>query len=186
MTSATETAGLSAAEITLLMIHYQQAGTSTPLACHQQLAAATGGTAVSGGTDLSDDIISQIQAAAAEVDEVLLVVSGAGCQTPAGLNISFNPAKPARVRAVHGSRGHRLPGDDHGAHAARELLVHRDGGRGRNTACHAANQRNGDAGLTRRRTRTPSTTSTASARPFATRSGTRRRASWSASTSRAP
>ena len=52
------------------------------------------GTAVNSGGDLSGEIISQIQEAAAEIDEVLLVVSGAGCQTAAGLNVSFNPANP--------------------------------------------------------------------------------------------
>jgi len=92
MNSATETAGLSAAEITLLMIHYPPGSTS--LTCYQQLAGATGGTAVTAGSDLSATIIAQIQEAAAEIDEVLLVVSGVGCQTPAGLNISFNPANP--------------------------------------------------------------------------------------------
>jgi hypothetical protein len=49
---------------------------------------------VNAGGDLSGEIIAQIQAAAAEVDEVRLVVSGAGCQTPAGLNITFNPPNP--------------------------------------------------------------------------------------------
>jgi Mg-chelatase subunit ChlD len=94
MTSDTEIAGLNANEITLLMIHYQHAGTSTTLACYQQLASATGGTAVSGGSDLSGEIIAQIRAAAAQIDQVSLVVSGAGCQTPAGLNIAFNPPNP--------------------------------------------------------------------------------------------
>ena len=94
MSSDTEIAGLNANEITLLMIHYEHVGTSTTLACYQQLAGATGGSAVSGGSDLSDQIIAQIREAAAEIDEVLLLVSGPGCQTPAGLNIAFTPPNP--------------------------------------------------------------------------------------------
>lgn len=89
MTSDTEIAGLNANDITLLMINY-----GSVLACYQQLAGATGGTAVNAGGDLSGEIIDQIEEAAAEVDEVLLVVSGAGCQTPAGLTITFNPPNP--------------------------------------------------------------------------------------------
>jgi hypothetical protein len=94
--SDAEIAGLNANDITLLMIHYQHFGTSTSLACYQELAGATGGTAVSGGggSSLSMQIIAQIQAAAAAIDEVRLVVSGAGCQTPTGLNVSFNPPNP--------------------------------------------------------------------------------------------
>jgi hypothetical protein len=94
--SDTEIANLNSNEITLLMIHYQHVGTSTSLACYQQLAGATGGTAVSGGgaSNLAMLIVAQIQAAAAEIDEVRLVVSGVGCQTPAGLNIAFNPPNP--------------------------------------------------------------------------------------------
>lgn len=94
ISSDSEIAGLNANDMTLLMIHYTHPGTSTSLACYQQLAGATGGTAVSGGGDLSDDIISQIEAAAAQIDEVRLVVSGAGCQTAAGLTIAFNPPNP--------------------------------------------------------------------------------------------
>jgi len=91
MTSDTEIAGLNANEITLLMIRYNN---SISLACYQELAGATGGTAVNAGGDLSGEIIAQIEEAAAEVDEVLLVVSGPGCQTPAGLTIAFNPPNP--------------------------------------------------------------------------------------------
>jgi hypothetical protein len=94
--SDTEIANLNSNDITLLMIHYQHAGTSTTLACYQQLAGATGGTAVSGGggSSLANQIIAEIRAAAAQIDEVRLVVSGPGCQTPAGLNITFNPPNP--------------------------------------------------------------------------------------------
>jgi hypothetical protein len=85
ITSDSEIAGLNTNDITLLMINY-----GGVLSCYQQLAGATGGTAVNAGGDLSAEIISQIQAAAAHIDTVNLVVSGA-CP-PVG--ISFNPAPP--------------------------------------------------------------------------------------------
>ncbi len=83
--SDTEIAGLNANDITLLMINYDAV-----LTCYQQLSGGTGGTAVNAGGDLSGEIISQIQAAAAHIDSVDLVVSGA-CP-PVG--ISFNPTPP--------------------------------------------------------------------------------------------
>ena len=88
MTSDSEIAGLNANDITLLMIHYTTP-INIPIACYDQLSAATGGTAVESGGDLSDDIINQINAAAAHIDSVQLVVSG-GCL----LNITFNPPPP--------------------------------------------------------------------------------------------
>lgn len=89
-------AGLNADDTTLFMIHYQHFNTSTTLACYDSLAAATGGDAVSGGgaSNLSQLIIDGIRAASASIDEVQLVVSGSGCQTPAGLNITFSPPNP--------------------------------------------------------------------------------------------
>lgn len=89
-------AGMTANEITLLMIHYSHTGTSVGIACYEDLAAATGGDAVSGGgaSDLSALILGEIGDAAAQIDEVELVVSGASCQTPAGLNIAFDPPNP--------------------------------------------------------------------------------------------
>jgi Mg-chelatase subunit ChlD len=84
MTSDSEIAGLNANDITLLMINY-----GGVLSCYQELSSATGGTAVNAGGDLSTDIINQINAAAAHIDTVQLVVS-AGCQ----LGITFNPAPP--------------------------------------------------------------------------------------------
>jgi Mg-chelatase subunit ChlD len=83
--STSEIGGLNANDITLLMINY-----GAQLSCYQQLAGATGGTAVNAGADLSGTIIGQIQAAAAHIDSVNLVVSGA-CP-PVG--ISFNPLPP--------------------------------------------------------------------------------------------
>jgi hypothetical protein len=94
ITSDSELAALDANEITLLMINYQANAALGILTCYQQLAADTGGTAVNAGGDLSDDIISQIEAAAAAIDEVRLVVSGVGCQTAAGLTIAFTPPNP--------------------------------------------------------------------------------------------
>jgi Mg-chelatase subunit ChlD len=85
ITSDSEIAGLNANDITLLMINY-----GGVLSCYQQLAGATGGTAVNAGADLSGTIISQIKAAAAHIDTVNLVVSGA-CP-PVG--IAFSPAPP--------------------------------------------------------------------------------------------
>jgi Mg-chelatase subunit ChlD len=85
ISSDTEIAGLNANDITLLMINY-----GSQLTCYQQLAGATGGTAVNAGADLSGTIISQIQTAAAQITSVNFVVSGA-CP-PVGL--SFNPAPP--------------------------------------------------------------------------------------------
>jgi Mg-chelatase subunit ChlD len=89
ITSDTEIAGLNANDITLLMIHFSTP-VNIPIACYQQLTGATGGSAVESGGDLSGEIISQIQAAAAHIDTVNLVVSGA-CP-PVG--ISFNPVPP--------------------------------------------------------------------------------------------
>jgi hypothetical protein len=70
------------------VIHYTTP-INIPIACYDQLSGATGGTAVESGGDLSDDIINQINAAAAHIDSVQLVVSG-GCL----LNITFNPPPP--------------------------------------------------------------------------------------------
>jgi hypothetical protein len=85
ITSTSEIGGLNTNDITLLMINY-----GPVLSCYQQLSGATGGTAVNAGGDLSAEIISQIQAAAAHIDTVDLVVSGA-CP-PVG--ISFSPTPP--------------------------------------------------------------------------------------------
>jgi Mg-chelatase subunit ChlD len=89
--SDTEVARLVANDITLLMIRYS---TFIPLACYQQLADDTGGTAVNAGGDLSDDIISQIQQAASHLDEVHLAVVG-----PCALDITFSPASYTNVTA---------------------------------------------------------------------------------------
>jgi hypothetical protein len=85
ITSDSEIAGLNANDITLLMINF-----GSQLSCYQGLAGATGGTAVNAGSDLSGTIISQIQAAAAHIDSVNLVVTG---QCPP-VGLTFNPAPP--------------------------------------------------------------------------------------------
>jgi Bacterial Ig-like domain (group 1) len=84
-------AGLNANEITLLMVAYLGI-----LPCYEELAAAGGGDAVAGGAaeDLSQQIVDAIREAAAQIDEVVLEVTGVGCQTPAGLTITFNPPNP--------------------------------------------------------------------------------------------
>jgi hypothetical protein len=83
--TATTIGELSTANTTLLMISF-----GGFLTCYQQLTAATGGTAVNNGGSLSNDIISQIQAAAAHIDTVNLLVSG---QCPP-VGLSFTPAPP--------------------------------------------------------------------------------------------
>jgi hypothetical protein len=84
-------AGLNADDHILLYISYIF-GSGT-LACHEDLAHATGGEAVADedADDIAVFIIDQAQEVEYEVD---LVVSGPLCQTPAGLNISFSPAPP--------------------------------------------------------------------------------------------
>jgi Bacterial Ig-like domain (group 1) len=84
-------AGLNTNDITLLMVAYLGI-----LPCYEELAAAGGGDAVAGGAaeDLSQQILDAIEAAARQIDEVVLEVTGVGCQTPAGLNITFNPPNP--------------------------------------------------------------------------------------------
>lgn len=83
--TATTIGELATANTTLLMISF-----GGFLTCYQQLAAATGGSAVNNGGNLSTDIISQIQAAAAHIGNVNLVVSG---QCPP-VGLVFSPAPP--------------------------------------------------------------------------------------------
>jgi hypothetical protein len=85
--TATTINELNTANITMLMINFDGGGL---LSCYQQLAGATGGSAVNSGGNLSNEIISQIQAAAAHIDAVNLAVSG---QCPP-IGISFSPAPP--------------------------------------------------------------------------------------------
>src|SRR5207247_385730 len=82
-------AGLSANNITLLMIRYS---TFIPLGCYKELATPTGGDAVNAGSgsSLSAEIVSLVNARAAQINQVDLEVS---CSPP-GLSISFSPPPP--------------------------------------------------------------------------------------------
>lgn len=83
--------GMVADDTILLMIHYQHDFTSTPLACYESLAQATGGDAVAGGSgaQLSDQIIALAAGSAPEYT-VTFDISPDPC--PIGL--SFAPAPP--------------------------------------------------------------------------------------------
>jgi hypothetical protein len=83
--TATTIGELHTQHIPLLMISF-----GSFLSCYNQLTAATGGSAVPSGGNLSNEIISQIQAAAAHINTVNLVVTG---QCPP-VGVSFNPAPP--------------------------------------------------------------------------------------------
>jgi hypothetical protein len=86
--TATTIAGLNASDITLLMIRYTTGGVSVPLSCYQDMANATGGTAVddSGAGTIGPFIIANAQAVPYTVN---LQVS-AGCP----IGFSFSPAFP--------------------------------------------------------------------------------------------
>ena len=133
MTSTSEIASLNAAEITLLMIHYSTPG-NIPIACYNQLAGATGGTAVESGGDLSADIISQIQTAAADIDQVVLIVYGPGLPDPGRAEDHLQPAEPAPVWAVHGSCEHQLQETILAPTVPGNLHVHGDRDRRRHAA----------------------------------------------------
>lgn len=84
--------GLIANNTKLLMIFYPSDAASTTLACYQELGGFTGGSAVSGGggASLSNQIISLVEAAAAQIDTIDLVVDPASCASW----VSFNPVPP--------------------------------------------------------------------------------------------
>jgi hypothetical protein len=84
--------GLVTNETTLLMVFYNTGFPSATLACYDQLSSFTGGDAVAGGSgsDLSDLIVNLVQDAAAQIDEVDLVVDPASYSSW----VSFNPAPP--------------------------------------------------------------------------------------------
>ena len=81
-------AGLNAANIDLLMIRYTTGGVTVPLSCYQDMANATGGTAVdsSAAPSIGTFIVANAQATPYTVN---LQVS-AGCP----IGISFSPAPP--------------------------------------------------------------------------------------------
>jgi hypothetical protein len=86
--TSTTIAGLNAANIDLLMIRYTTGGVSVPLSCYQDMANATGGTAVddSAAPSIGTFIVANAQAVPYTVG---LQVS-AGCP----IGISFSPAPP--------------------------------------------------------------------------------------------
>lgn len=86
--TATTIAGLNANDITLLMIRYTTGGVSVALSCYQDMANATGGTAVddSGAGTIGPFIIANAQAVPYTVN---LQVS-AGCP----IGFSFSPSFP--------------------------------------------------------------------------------------------
>ncbi len=88
LSTATTIAGLNAANIDLLMIRYTTGGVSVPLSCYQDLAGATGGTAVdeAAAPSIGTFIIANAQATPYTVG---LQVS-AGCP----IGFSFSPAPP--------------------------------------------------------------------------------------------
>jgi hypothetical protein len=113
--------GLIANNIHLAMIRYTTGGVSVSLSCYQDMANATGGTAVndSGAGTIGPFIIANAQAVPYTVN---LQVA------PAGLpdRVQLQPAVSAG--AVHGTADASLRRDDHRANRARDLHVHADGG----------------------------------------------------------
>jgi hypothetical protein len=92
--TATEIAGMNAAQRTLLMIRQVSGNTTTSLACYQSLAAAgfSGGSAVDGGGSLATTIINLINAAFANVNNVHLEVVSAGPAPASAAWIGLPPA----------------------------------------------------------------------------------------------
>jgi hypothetical protein len=100
LNTATELAGMKAAERTLFMI-LQTSSATTSLACYQGLAAGAfaGGQGVTGGTNLSAQIVSLIQAAFANVSDVHLEVAAAAPAPASASWIAFSPASVGPVPA---------------------------------------------------------------------------------------
>jgi hypothetical protein len=94
LNTATEIAGMAAAQRTLLMIRQVSSRTTVTLACYQSLAAAgfSGGQAVDAGGSLATQIVSLINAAFANVNDVHLEVVSAG---PAPASASWITLPPA-------------------------------------------------------------------------------------------
>jgi hypothetical protein len=95
LVTSTELAGMAAAERTLLMIHETDPGDSTNLTCYQSLAAAAfsgGGAVDSGGSGLATAIVTLINAAFANVNDLHLEVASAG---PAPASASWITLPPA-------------------------------------------------------------------------------------------
>jgi len=88
LNTATAIAGLNANDITLLMIRYTTGGVSVSLSCYQDMANATGGTAVddSGAGTIGPFIIANAQA----VPYTVNLQVNAGCP----IGFAFNPTFP--------------------------------------------------------------------------------------------
>jgi hypothetical protein len=99
--TATELAGMKAAQRTLLLIRQVSDETTTSLACYKGLAAGAfdGGDAVDGGGSLAGQIVSLIQAAFANVANVHLEVASASPAPASASWISFSPASVGPVPA---------------------------------------------------------------------------------------
>jgi hypothetical protein len=106
LNTATELAGMAAAQRTLLMIREVDGADTTTLACYQGLAAAafSGGAAVdSGGSGLATQIVTLINAAFATVNNVHLeVVSAAPAPaTPAWITLPAPLACPCAAPGTY-------------------------------------------------------------------------------------
>jgi von Willebrand factor type A domain-containing protein len=101
LNTATELAGMKAAQRTLLLIRQVSGNTTTSLACYKGLAAGgfDGGDAVNGGGSLAGQIVSLIQAAFANVANVHLEVASASPAPASASWISFSPASVGPVPA---------------------------------------------------------------------------------------
>jgi hypothetical protein len=101
LNTATELAGMAAAERTLLMIRQVSDRTTTSLGCYQSLAAAgfSGGQAVDGGGNLATQIVSLVTTAFATVADVHLEVASASPAPAAASWIAFSPASVGPVPA---------------------------------------------------------------------------------------
>lgn len=99
LNTATELAGMRAAERTLIMIRQVSYATTVDLSCYQSLVAAAyaGGQAADGGTALGSQIVGLINAAFANVNDLHLTVASAG---PAPANPSWISFAPASVGPV--------------------------------------------------------------------------------------
>lgn len=100
LSTATELAGMAAAERTLLMI-LQTSSASIPLRCYQGIAARgfTGGQAVEAGGDLAQQIVELIRQAFSTVQNVHLEVRSAGPAPAQASWVSFNPASVGPIQA---------------------------------------------------------------------------------------
>jgi hypothetical protein len=99
LNTATELAGMSAAQRTLFMILEMDPDTSATLPCYQSLAAGafSGGQGVVGGTDLATQIVNLIQSATATVSTVGMQVNSASPAPASASWISFSPASAGPV-----------------------------------------------------------------------------------------